>query len=743
MKKLVTLAVVVCLLALAAGSATAATKTWNVSSGNWNVSGNWNPSGIPASGDEARIVNSGGKPTIPSGYNTANLARAYVYNATTPTLTVKGTLNITSSGQYMKVGFGSVGNAPGRLVMNLSTAVINLANGCDLYLGDGYTSRYTGSTGYFDFQKGTLNCDEVILGNRGASGTIVQSLDQATANVGFVTIGADTAIDCLYDLQAGSLTCTGMSVTQGTFHQAIGSTVAVNGNMDVGANGKVNVDITGSGNSYIPVTGNITVHTGATLNVNVSGFTPSYGQEFTILECISGGTLNNTFTNVTSNWTTQTRDGGARLVAIYVPTPEPLKAFPGAYGFGCQASGGRGGSVYKVTNLNNDGSGSFRDAVKGGSTRTIIFNTGGTVNLDTRVDSTQANLTVAGQTAPGGGFCVRNGQLMLRNTDNWIVRYLRFRLGDHSGTNTGLSGFFDTVQINGSTNVIFDHSSLTWGMSTTCNMRALCTNITLQWCLFAEGLHNDTTFGYGVIEEPNSIAHSYITMHHNLMASFDGRNPRASNEYGGDLLSDTRYNVIYNWGTGGDFGAWATRYSGETCNMNWVGNYSIAGPSTTSNASTMLSAGSSQGDIYISGDKVDSNRNGSLDGSNATWSNVSGGTHSSEFTIGSSFQVPSDTADSAYTNVISGVGATKPSRDSCDTRIVNTVTNQNGGIISSQDNVGGWPTLAAGSAPTDTDGDGMPDAWESANGTNPNVADNNGDIDGDGYTNLEEYINSL
>ena len=743
MKKLVALTAVICLLALAAGSATAATKTWNVSSGNWNVSGNWSPSGIPAAGDELKQVYAGGNCLVPTGYSTANMARGYIYNASTPTLQVKGTLNITTSGQFLKVGFGSSGNQPGRLQMNLSTAVINLTNGCDLILGDGGSSRYTGASGYFDFQKGTLNCDEVQLGYRGTSGTIVQSQGQAIANVGVVTIGYDTSLNtCLYDMQDGSLTCTGLNVTRGTLHVSTAAACDINGDMDIAGTGSLNVNVASADCSYLDVSGSAYIHTGSTINITLDGgFTPSSGQEFTIIQSTGGGSIYGTFTNVSAGWTTALRDTNTRLVAIYSPAAQPLVAFPGAYGYGCQATGGRGGSVYKVTNLNNNGSGSFRDAVQSNNT-TVIFSTGGTVNLDTRINSAAVNLTVAGQTAPGGGFCVRNGDMWFNNGGNLIVRYMRFRLGRNAGTDSS-GNYFDTFTFKNTLGAIADHISTSWSGDECLSVVNQSNNVTVQWCIISEGL-NWNGHGYGSLVAPD-LANGQMSWHHNLDAHQNGRNPRAASRNNQNFLCDIRNVILYNWGTSGDFGAWAAYYSGEKVDMNWVNNYSIAGPNTTSNASVMLSSNLSTSRIYISGNKIDSNRNGSLDGSTATWSNVAGTKTQmgSEFTIASWAVVPTDSADTAYTNVLAGAGATKPSRDSVDTRVVNSVTNQNGSIINSQDDVGGWPTLAGGSAPTDTDGDGMPDSWESANGTNPNVADNNGDIDGDGYTNLEEYINSL
>jgi hypothetical protein len=434
----------------------------------------------------------------------------------------------------------------------------------------------------------------------------------------------------------------------------------------------------------------------------------------------------------------------AAIVALAASDALAIKAFPGAEGYGSLATGGRGGSVYKVTNLTNTGAGSFRNAVKHDN-GTVIFDTGGTVTLTTRLNVYNSNVTIAGQTAPGGGFCVRNGVFYVRNFENWIIRHMRFRLGRHAGTTTGSEAYFDSMTITNGVNFIVDHCSFSWGADECADVKDLSTNVTFQWCVFSEGL-NWYGHGYAVIFEPNGITQCNATMHHNLIAHHLGRTPRASNEYG-NLLFDYRNNVQYNWGTTADWGGWHAAYSNEKDDINYVSNYGIAGPNTTTTAAknAIISCNYSTGRVYQSGNKIDSDRDTVRDGTNTGWTMFRG----PETQMGTAFTIPADYAvttsdvDTAYTNVLNGAGATKPARDSVDTRIVNSVINFTGTICNDEDNVGGWPTLDAGTPPTDTDGDGMPDSWESANGTNPAVADNNGDLDGDGYTNIEEYINSL
>jgi len=497
----------------------------------------------------------------------------------------------------------------------------------------------------------------------------------------------------------------------------------------------VDLTATVANNDYTAANGTLTIpagQPGGTITVYVTGdlVVEANEQFFVNLNTLTGATF---------------ADNQALGTILNDDPASGFPAFPGAEGFGYQATGGRGGSVYKVTNLTNSGAGSFRTAVTGGNNRTIVFNTGGTVTLTTRLNVYTSNVTIAGQTSPGGGFCVRNGVFYVRNFSNLILRHMRFRLGRHAGTHDGSEPEFDSMTITNGVNVIVDHCSFSWGCDENLDVKDLSNNVTIQWCILTEPL-NFYGHGYELILEPNGIANTYMTLHHNLFANQLGRNPRGSNEYGAILWENVN-NVAYNWGgTNGDWGAWACCDSSEHSDLNWVNNYSIAGPNSGNTPNTMLSAGTTNSRIYIgSGNYIDSDRDTSHDGVAATWSNVAGTKTQmgSPFSIPTAYQVSTDSADTAYTNVLNGAGATKPARDSVDTRAVESVINRNGSIINDEDDVGGWPTLDAGTAPTDTDGDGMPNSWESANGTNPNVADNNGDLDGDGYTNLEEYINSL
>jgi pectate lyase len=297
--------------------------------------------------------------------------------------------------------------------------------------------------------------------------------------------------------------------------------------------------------------------------------------------------------------------------------------------------------------------------------------------------------------------------------------------------------------------MIYDHVSASWGTDECMSVSSEAHNVTIQWCIISEGL-NRATHGYGSLVNPQ-IANVRESWHHNLYAHHLGRTPRIAgqNSLGNGFLADYRNNITYNWGnSAGDWGTRGTLSANEYLDTNWVNNYAIAGTNSgsASYANTVMTSTTSSATcrIYHTGNLIDYDKDASRDGIAVVNGNFKGSKTimASAFTIPAANAITTETADNAYISVRNGAGATKPVRDSVDTRVVNTVTNQTGSIITDESSVGGWPTLAAGTTVVDTDRDGMPDAWETAYGTNPNVADNNGDLDSDGYTNLEEYIHS-
>jgi len=428
------------------------------------------------------------------------------------------------------------------------------------------------------------------------------------------------------------------------------------------------------------------------------------------------------------------------------PVMAQLPAFPGAQGFGAYASGGRGGEVYHVTKLTDDGtSGTLRHAISSASSaRTIVFDVGGTIELLARLDMSRWNMTFAGQTAPGGGITVKGGQFSPRNNYNTIIRHMRFRLGDQAGT-------YDAFWLFNVNTAIVDHVSASWGMDECLSVTGTSMNVTVQDCIISEGL-NANNHGYGSLIAPEAIS-SKITFHHNLYAHQLGRMPRAGSRNNQEFTFDFRNNIVYNWGNGGDWGGWGCIGAEEKLDTNYVANYAIAGPNTVrawpwepAVYDYIMSSESAATRIYQSGNKIDSDRDNVLDGADTGWSMFRGTkTQMSEaFSIPFANSVTTQTADQAYLTVLADAGATPWNRDAVDARIVTSVQNHAGSIINSQADVGGWPDLGEVHRPAgfDTDADGMPNYWETWYGTNSAVADQNG-LGLYGYTHLERYLQWL
>jgi autotransporter-associated beta strand protein len=392
-----------------------------------------------------------------------------------------------------------------------------------------------------------------------------------------------------------------------------------------------------------------------------------------------------------------------------------VKAFPEAEGFGANATGGRGGTIYHVTNLNDSGPGSFRDAVSAGN-RIVVFDVGGWIELASPV-SVQDNITIAGQTAPGDGIGLKNYGISFSNSENVIARHLRVRQGPYVD-----SVGRDAVGATGANNVIFDHMSVSWGRDENFSINS-STNITIQNSIIAEGLLNHSMGG--LIEWNNGMS-----IHHSLYISNNDRNPKTKG------ILDFTNNVVFNWGSF----AYVAGDSAGLSYGNVVNNYFIAGPES-SELHDPISRGNRNYSMYLNGNFYDGNQNGVLDGTLFTEEDVD-----DELTyVEQRFDYPlvnADTAERAYEKVLSKVGASL-SRDSVDTRLINGVITQTGMLISDPANVGGWGTLNGGTAPVDTDQDGMPDSWETARGLNPNNAADRNNLNLFGYTRIEEYINEL
>jgi pectate lyase len=441
-----------------------------------------------------------------------------------------------------------------------------------------------------------------------------------------------------------------------------------------------------------------------------------------------------------------------------------LIAFPGAEGYGKFTIGGRGGVVYEVTNLNDAGAGSLRAAVESIGPRTVVFRVSGTIVLSKALRIKNPFITIAGQTAPGDGICLRNHPLVIE-ASQVIVRYLRIRVGNVSGEDE------DAVSGRYIRNIIVDHVSASWSVDETLSIYH-GDSLTVQWCMITESMYNSNhvkgAHGFGGIWGSN-----YSTYHHNLLAHHSSRNPRFAS---GSRFTDYRNNIVYNWGFQSCYGGEAAqvgdpRFAFTTVNM--VANYYKPGPATKPgevswrivNPSTRYGA-ADYGKWYVSDNLVEGNTAVSANNWNGGVQPQGGSTFLEGLKLSKpwpSMPIREETAGAAFISVTANAGASLPKRDPVDTRIAAEVRNgvatyegitykqqhvvadpaRKTGIIDSQEDVGGWPELRSLPAPLDTDHDGMPDDWESAHGLDPRNSSDGNMTSADGYTMLEKYLNSI
>jgi len=417
------------------------------------------------------------------------------------------------------------------------------------------------------------------------------------------------------------------------------------------------------------------------------------------------------------------------------------RAFPGAQGYGTATPGGRGGRVIEVTNLNNGGRGSFRAAATASGRRIIVFRVSGTITLQREVDITNPYITIAGQTAPGGGITLRadpcnDGGVLGVHTHDVVIRYLRLRPGPHPCAGPGESSDGIVIYKKGAHHVVVDHCSISWAVDENVSLYDLAHHVTLSWNIISEGLSN-STHEEG---EHSKGAHlsgedTYaISFHHNLLAHNNDRNPQPTNPGRADI----RNNVVYNYGKN----AALTSNSHGRPEFNFIGNRYLPGPDTDRSEHELDVYGSTSVGwaFFVRGNLGPHRTSNDLPQART----VSPEGRSSM--VGRPFAtapVTTTGAVKATRQVLARAGATAPHRDAVDRRVVRDVRDRTGRIIDSPAQVGGWPSLPAESAPRDSDHDGMPDSWESDRGLKPNRDDSAGDQDGDGWTNVEEYLNSL
>lgn len=472
------------------------------------------------------------------------------------------------------------------------------------------------------------------------------------------------------------------------------------------------------------------------------------------------------------------------------PEPEPTVApcaFPGAEGFGRSTTGGRGGTVYHVTTL-EDGpqAGTLRHALVQKGARTIVFDVAGTIFLNSNLDISNGDLTIAGQTAPGQGICIAKYPVTIK-ADNIIIRYLRFRVGnDGGGEPDGLGGMENK-------NVIIDHCSISWSVDECCSVYG-GENLTVQWSIISESLrtagHGKGTHGYG-----GNWGGAGASYHHNLLAHHGSRTPRLGPRASTQTREhmDMRNNVIYNWAGNGCYG-------GEGMHVNIVNNYYKPGPATPKNKSVSYRIAGIGirtteyvatypgfapmlhvwGKFYVDGNIMEGSAAVTADNwTKGMYEQISNANNDGLFTAVTrdtmrlaaplkTDEITTHTAQQAFDLVVAYAGCSKQ-RDIIDERIAKetkdgtatytgSVTADAAGApglidlpsdVMPQGATSPWPTLSDGGvtadALKDTDGDGMPDVWETKNNLNPGDASDGvkATLSKEGYTNLEVYMNSL
>lgn len=434
-------------------------------------------------------------------------------------------------------------------------------------------------------------------------------------------------------------------------------------------------------------------------------------------------------------------------------------AFPGAEGYGKYTTGGRDGRVLIVTNLNDSGEGSLRHAVEQTGARIVVFAVDGNIELKSPLRINNDNITIAGQSAPGDGICLKDYPLIV-NASNVIIRYVRVRVGDRYRLDSdGLSG-----GRYGQKNVILDHISVSWSIDE-CLSIYKTENLTVQWCLVTHSLnssvHTKGNHGFG------GIWGGYkATFHHNLLANHASRNPRFASVDGTKWV-DYRNNVVYNWGFKTAYGG------GHHAEINMVNNYYKPGPASQHHRLLDV-AEDGTGRYYVAGNVMEGDDAVTCDNHSAVADrpgkcyipgNKSAGPNSgisieaipvpgeecASCLTDSPFPcepIHEDTPVIAYQRVLESVGCSF-AQDTYDREVLLQVKKGIGtfgtnGIIDSQKDVGGWPVLKVGKALKDSDGDGMPDVWESKHGLNPHNALDASDYTLDvNYTNVEVYLNGL
>lgn len=427
----------------------------------------------------------------------------------------------------------------------------------------------------------------------------------------------------------------------------------------------------------------------------------------------------------------------------------PVRAFPGAVGFGAGARGGRGGRVIVVDTLADDGPGSLREALSASGPRVVVFAVSGTILLESSLRITEPHVTVAGQTAPGGGIALRtadhvNTPAILSSADEVVIRYLRVR----PGPSTEPSNSVDAITVTAGRNIVLANNSFSWAVDENVNLWYDASDITVQDNLISEALF-DSTHTYGLPHSKGFIAgpdNARVSLVRNVFAHNDDRNPLMGCAHPYELINNVGYN---------GYQVGAAMALSEGTRVNFVGNVYLAGPMHRPSRYQVIVSGSDGGplvpeSIYVR-DNLTPRADPSDDWAVMGWGGVHGGDYNGSplpesvraLTPFEMSDAPAEPIPAAelVDRLLPTVGASRPLRDAVDARVVEDIRSGTGRLIDHPSEVGGWPELASGAPLPDADADGMPDAWETRRGLDPtDPADAWEDRDGDGWSNLEESL---
>ncbi|MDB5972514.1 MAG: Pectate lyase [Hydrocarboniphaga sp.] len=458
------------------------------------------------------------------------------------------------------------------------------------------------------------------------------------------------------------------------------------------------------------------------------------------------------------------RTGPEPYTAI-APAPQGTqKSFPGAEGYGAYAKGGRGGAVLFVTNLDDSGSGSFRAAATSAGPRTIVFRVSGYIALESPIEIKSPFLTIAGQTAPGGGVCIRGDKVVV-NTHDVIIRQFCSRIGKSGGATVPSKR--RSLDIRDAQNVIVDHSSFSWSLDDVVGVIDLkdpldTKNITIQWSILTEPLFQGAhPLGGPLVVGGGGGGVTNISLHHNLFSQCHVKCPSILSGETVDFVNNYTFN-------------WASLATAVTSGSS-VGNHKFYGPSFVNIVNNLYKAGPGINSpspldgrivvgqkraktaaairdfrVYVHGNVDDSGRPADTVTDGEGLLRIMPAEERAQVLARSpvnnkTFELSVENTQGLGEKILRSVGRTIPKRDAVDMRVVDDVRQGRGRKSTVPEDAGGYPNLASGTAYPDADQDGMDDAWETAHHLSPkNPSDRNlEDRNGDGYTNLEEFLNYL